>query len=259
MKTKTEYEKLEAGLEAKFPTPQSITDLIAEEKKISDKMMQLLDIEYRTAEQEEEYDILQTNSIEICNSLMPTAVKENHLLTLVRMNIFLHDLTEQELNQLTGIKDFSDQLDKSENKLYDGAFIETLIANGIDTAQRFSDLIDSYFATQEMQDVNNYKPLDESLEKFIGMELTEDLTLDVEWTLTDEDTGEAATNEDTGEVVKFTMNQFILPKGIVDERALKNTTHDEIMSALQAKLDAVVAAEDYVQARKLQTQIDKLK
>jgi len=243
-------EKLEEALENKFPTPQVILDLLAKEKELTDRQLELLCVEHKTDEEQAEYDMLLETVNNVSANITISAIKENHMLTLVRNNIFIADLTDAGFEMLTKVPGFGDQLFKHESKLFDEAMIETLLANGIETAEQFENLIESYFDTKNLQDVKNYRPLDESLEKFVGIELTENLNLDYDETFTDEDTGESVT---------FPRNKLLLTKGTVTEQALIDADHDEIMTALQNQLDDVIADENYEMASVLQTQLDKLK
>lgn len=243
-------EKLEANLELRFPTPQVILDLMSQEESLQNKYWHLSDIDCMTADQIDELDRVKHEMKRIPELIRAAIIAENHLLSLVRCHIFIADLSVDELNTLICVKDFTDQLDKHPSKLYDEAFIDTLISNGIDTAKKFDDLIDSYFAVVDLQDIRNYVPLNPELMKFIGLDITDDLRLSV---------NEIFTDENTGEKHIIPIDKLILSKGIVTESSLRSSDPDQIMTALQNQLASVIAEEDYTQARVLQTQLDKLK
>lgn len=245
-------EKLEAQLEAKYPTPQVLLELINKEQQLTSKFWSDTSdgYEIETAEKREarEADANESRSLE--QQIHELALSENHLLTLVRRHIFIHDLTPDELNKLTMIDDFSDQLIAHPGKLYDCALLETLITNNINTAHKYNDLIDAYFALDEMLDVRNYAPIADELQKFVGLDILDDLIFETTETFTDEETDESIT---------FARSILILPKGIVTERMLHDVDHDQIMNALQHQLNNVIAIENYELARTLQTQLDNLK
>lgn len=240
---------LSAQLEAKYPTPLCIKTLQDQSIIDTTRWFELADIEYKSVDEQAEFDMLseRPDAYEIIETL---AISENHLLTLVRMHIFINDLSPSELNTLTCVPTFHDQLEAHPSILFDEAFIETLIANNITTATHYNDLIEGYFAMHDLLNIDNYKPITDDVKKFIGLDLIDDLTKTFIDTITD---------EDTDEIMSFERTILLLSKGIVTERDLVNANHDDIMCALQNQLDNTIAVENYELARVLQTQIDNLK
>lgn len=240
--------QLQDQLDAKYPTPLCITKQQEQLSINTNRWFTLAEIEYKSVNEQIEFDALtkRPDDLEIIENL---AISENHLLTLIRLHIFITDLSEDELNKLTRIPTFSAQLEAHPSSLFDEAFIETLIANDITTAAHFNDLIEAYFAMQDLLNVDNYKPITDDVKKFIGLDLIDDLTK----TFIDD-----FIDEDTSEIISFERTITLLTKGIVTERDLVDADHDDIMNALQNQLNNTIAVENYELARVLQTQINSL-
>jgi len=248
-KIDTEFERLELLLEAKYPTPQVILDATV---RLDSMLSTVNDMEWDNPEVE----ALDKQIEELRDEIQNLAVSENHMLTTIRLHIFWHDMTPKELHMLTGVADFADQFNMHKSKLFDECFVDTLIANGIDTAQKLHDRLDSYFATVSLHSITNYMPFDESLRKFVGFELKDRLIHKFYQSFYDED-------EDIN--VPIERNIVLLEPGVITEQDLISLTREHhdvgalILSKLQLQLDEVIVAEDYDQARVMQTQLDKLK
>jgi len=252
----------EIELESRFPTPQSVLDAINNENKIIDRKMELLEIEYRTAEEEAELNAA-TDYDE--NAINNCAIADNHLLTLVRRHIFVADLDETNLNLLTKVPDFYNQLHAHESLLFDHCLIDTLIKNGIDTAKKYEDCIDVYFETLDLTNDQNYTPIHDDLKKFIGIEINSELRLEYEDNLLDEH-NTPYLDEITFQPIVFNRDVLIFESGIVTEKCVRrlqnefgSETHTLIIAALQAQIDRAITDENYEIIRPLQTQLDKLK